>query len=529
MFLPASAFGAILAAVLLGEPVALAQSHAEYCASRGGVPDGTEGAGEWGCREAGSTNYQAAPSDPGAVLRARWQALQAGALAGTEASRMPVGGDEEFSAAMGRAFDELSRSAAVMRARADEFDARSAYELNVHERFYAPRFSRIDASDDLAPWVRSARDSVRAEHRRLTDDAQRLRSLRERVFFKAEAGLKARNSHRARALEAKKTVYVVFGGLERKDIENASPWEGLAMGDPTPRKVPFIPVAVDPFWHSPSGDYSAFSRMKEAEKAAKNAYSYSPEPPPPGLEARMSRVEAAAQAASAAAERLKEAERRYRDDVHAWYTVSDEKTWARITAKNKEVQDETSRLSDSDIPQAEAELEGLRRRFNEDAREAMMNGAHAAAWSIFKKHVIDPEVKGLESRLKGAGMKLVSGQEFSKEGIEAAWKSDKRGLYAQYKGIKGLKGKLDKTAAVVKTTLDLAGYGQEAMSAAATALAKASPDEIMSLGDEVFGGLDNAARAQTEAAMKAVELPAGFKAFWKRYFEAPRPAEEAAR
>ncbi|MBI3547961.1 MAG: hypothetical protein HY078_02795 [Elusimicrobia bacterium] len=479
------------------------------CACQGGtaVPNPPR------CIGGGGGGGAPAPASPGVLQRRRWNSLIERGLVQSYFAKQPVATDAEFSETLGHAYTHLSRDIAVLNAQAVHYDAQAAYEMDIHETFYVPRFANIDVATSLAPNVRDARDAARSEERTITAEANRLKAFREDFVFKQKGPSTASRLHREWALDAKQRVYVYFGGISRKDVERYAEASSSALS-----REPCCDVhkeATDLYWlQGATGNLDLKLAVTRADEAVANAKGHRPAAPPADLETRLRQVETLAEDRGAASKRSAAAGKHYRDEVHNWYTAKDKTTWDSTVADNLRAIDETRILRQRAIPMARIDLKFAKDVLRGDIWEMLQNGGTAAAWSALKKHVIEPEIKRAALTLTGARPDLTDGE------VKEAWKLDKHALFGAYADYKKTEG----VASLVKTTLNIEEGGERSALAVADALGRAGPADVQEIGDQIFAGVDAAARKEVKDSLALVKLPAPIKKFWEAYFAGPKLA-----
>ena len=149
-----------------------------------------------------------------------------------------------------------------------------------------------------------------------------------------------------------------------------------------------------------------------------------------------------------------------------------------------------------------------------DAWEFYTNGAAAAAWTFFNKHVAEPAIQRIAVEMHYPGSYTLTDAE-----IKSTWTHATQPLFSAYdiyrKGKDGF--------ALIEQVKKLEGTAEDSMLAVADVMGRADIGDYKQVGDSLFGNLDAAARDQVRAALDQVELPSPFKKFWEGYFTGVKP------
>jgi hypothetical protein len=470
--------------------------------------------------ESGGGGYSApAPVDPRVLQLQRWQLLlQKNLVDAATYGALPVGTDAEFVVALTRLYDELYRNTALWHAEATQFSVRSDVVDAMHKDFYAPRFARIDASDDLDREVSAANRAAKAKLAELQAELTRRMELRDRfVNGEQSAGGRSDRLHNERAIATRRRLAHFFGGFTPDEVKSTT---GASSGSHNrPDCCEESTFVASTYWEGeqpgvPFELILATSNAAAAVEAARNA----PAPTLSGdAEARLQAIEQ--QAVKAEAERKTFIQ--WRDyskfNVEEHTAESDKRTWAGTVKKNVGVLRETFMLTHNDIKKLEGQVKWHKDMFDGSAWEFYMNGAATAAWTFFEKHVVEPEIKRIAIEVHYPDNYSLTDAE-----IESAWKLDTHALFGAYDIYK----KGQDAASLIEQAKKLANTAQDGMLAVADVMGRADMGDYKEVGDELFGNLDSAAREEVRESLGQVELPWAFKKFWEGYFTGVKPTFE---
>ena len=380
--------------------------------------------------------------------------------------------------ALTQLYAEFYRDTAVWNAEAADFSARYDLTMAIHKEFYAPRFSRIDASDGLDPEVRAPNQTAKAKLAELQAELARRRALRERFVNGEQALGRSERMRNEIAIASRRRLDYFFGGFTKDEVEHTT-----GALSPTPPMAtccedPAFPLPLD--WaaapSAPLGPQMAANNAAAAVEAARNATA----PTLTGdTETRLQAAEQQAVKAEAAHKSFEEW-RKYNNVVEQ-SAVSDARTWASTVADNVAVLKETYGLTHKDIPALEIEVQHAKDVLNGDAWEFYTNGAAAAAWSFFSEHVVVPEIKRIALEMHSTENYALTDAE-----IESAWHQETHGLFGAYDVYQ--KGK--DAAALIEQAKNLEGTAEASALAVADVMGRADIGDYKEVGDKLFGNLD---------------------------------------
>lgn len=457
------------------------------------------------------------PVDPRALQRDRWNLLlQKDLVDSATYAALPIEDAAQFAVALTRIYAELYRSTAIWNAQAADYDARSAVEMAVQEQFYWPKFRTIDVADELDPAVRAENQQAKAKLAELQDELERQNALRERFVRKEKAVLRSEQLRNEVAIATRRRIDYFFGGFSRKEVENT-----VGAGGPTPTKESCCEESEFPIpmnWYQlPPIPIKEQLAANEAQKALAAAQSAAAPTLYGDVETRLQAAEEQARAAEAARSAFAWSRDHYQHDVHDGFTVPNKQIWGGIVAKNVEVLKETHRLVNQEIPELEVEVKWAKEVFKADVWGFYMAGGADAAWTFFNKYVVEPEIKRVAIELNHPEKYSLTDAE-----VEHAWKLDQHAIFGAYSGYK--KGK--NAYALIQQAKNLEWHAEASALAVADVMGRADLGDYQAVGDQLFGGLDTAARAEVREVLGQVKLPFAFKKFWEAYFTGVEPAFE---
>jgi hypothetical protein len=460
------------------------------------------------CNHAGNST---APVHPGLLQRQRWQLLlQKNIVDVASYAALPVNSDAELVAALVRLYAELYQGTAIWNAEVMTLKARYDVTMAQHKEFYGPRASRIDASDGLEPGIRADHQKARAKLTQLQAELKRVLAMRANIATKTLP--QSEQMRREVTIATRRRIYYFVGRVDGREVEHFT----LASG-PTPPKLPCCgdPVFPVPFYWN-QGPAVAIGPQMAAKQAADalQAARKSAAPTLTGdVETRLQAVEV--QSVKAAAARKSVEEWREYSKLHVEPgAASSARTWAAEVTQNVGVLKATFMLNHKEIPAIETELRWMQDVIKRDAWEFYTNGAAAAAWTFFNKHVAEPAIQRIAVEMHYPGSYTLTDAE-----IKSTWTHATQPLFSAYdiyrKGKDGF--------ALIEQVKKLEGTAEDSMLAVADVMGRADIGDYKQVGDSLFGNLDAAARDQVRAALDQVELPSPFKKFWEGYFTGVKP------
>jgi hypothetical protein len=457
----------------------------------------------------GGRSYLPPPADPRIAQRQRFQAIvQSGLIGADVVNGYNIKDDRQFAEALSRVHDVLSRSIASWNGYAAYYAAQSAVEMYIHENFYAPRFSHVDAAGSLDFTVRKENQEAKDELAGLQREIERRNALRERFVYKTHAVTHSSKVLNEIATQTKKWIVVYLGGLSKDDVAHSYEAAGSVPAKPSCCRE--TPLVLPARWiEAPSAPSQMYIAVDVARKSADAAASGSVPPLRGDMDAQLGIVEAAVARANAASKAYEASKSHYEKDVHDWYTVSDAKTWNSITEINIPVMRETHRLTEVDIPHAKIELQWSKNIFKSDAYEFLTNGGEAAAWTCFRKYYVEPEVKRL-------ALEYQSARQLSDAEVEHAWNS---GTFDILK----TQQRATNSYELFNQTVSLAHLGGDHALTVARMLGSANQIDVKEVGDRLFADVEDAARQEVRTALSQADIPFALKKFWEAYFIGTKP------
>lgn len=453
------------------------------------------------------------PADPGPAQRERFRAVLGRGVLDASFAAMPTASDDDFSRALGAAYDRLARIAVVAKAERQYHVAKSAAEQTAYEDFYVPRFARVDAADGLDPAVKAENLQARQEHETLTAEFQRVWAIREAFWNPMYAPHQALRLHKEAAQEAKKRINVYLGEFTREEAEDYSGYASVSIprtdccaAQPFPIPLYYAMGPTTRIEHL-QAVADATERLQEARTKAIPAVGGS-------IAARLEFVEGAVENAAAESKAAGEWRRHYQQTVHP-RTLSGDRNWKRIAAANVGAMTQTHELVTQGIPKAKVMATWARDVFKTDASAFLANGAKAGTWKVFRKHMLEPELRRI-------GVELFGGRyRFSDAEVEQAWKQSKGPIFGAWRRNYSRATEAD---AVVKVAQKLEKGFESAALAAAEVLGQAEAAEIQEAGDQLFKGIHADARAEVEAVLQETDMPAWARKYWEAYFTGAKPS-----
>ncbi|MBI5595620.1 MAG: hypothetical protein HY928_05960 [Elusimicrobia bacterium] len=444
------------------------------------------------------------PVDPRPAQLERYRALISKGLVDDAAfAASPVDTDTEFARTLGELYAALSRSQLVSQATRGVYNARGDAEWAQYRDFFMPRFALIDVSDGLVPELR---DSLAAEKGRLAAveaETRRLAAVRRSFVNDNRSLAKAADLLKETALTTKLRVAAHLGGLSASEVESTTPAGSVSL----PLEPPEAAAAEAEPWYL-NDRYLPHPSLEAAIDASLSALS-------------LARVRAIASIGGSVEDRLQFAEKMAegaaaaRRSADAAFTVYNTRRldneaaarqWASRAQTNRPLWEEARGLRAQGIPKAKSLLKWTQDTLKSEAWEFAANGGKGAAWGLFRKSLLDPELKRVADE-------VFRGRTFVRtdDEIRQAWKLGTPLVAPAITNYSRVK-KLHSLKAVVAS---LNGNFQESTLAAAELLGQAAPGEAEDLGRKLTAGLDAEARKEVRFAIAQTDLPLAFKKYWE--------------
>lgn len=446
------------------------------------------------------------PVDPRILQNQRYQKVIEGASGIIDAAYfrgLPTATDAEFGRALGTLHQHLWRVAQVSSAGRALFAARSAEGAAFRRNFYEP-MRRSLGPGGVARDISADNASARSELAVLQVETARFKDLHERLV-RSGASATARRLHAEEALLAKQMFWAHFGGLSRQEVEEVTP----AYNTSRPKLDPCCEETARPGHIIESQKPVAIAETAAVERAAE-AYSTARIRIPQSLsgdnEARLAAVEKINAEALAAFTAEQAARNHYEKN---WAPAHDQTLWENVLDTNRRVLDDTHRFASKLIPEAKAALKQAREFFDSEAWEVYKNGGKAITWHVFRKKMVEPEVKRLSIEFfQGRYLR-------TRAEILQAWKHDRSGLFDAYKE----SGRYKYTYEFHKTCARrIEGSFEESSLAMTDVYGHAEVSDVQEIGGRVLADLDGATREEVKKSVDRVDLPDAVFKNWRTHY-----------